>query len=166
MPPLIHTPNKIQSLICKSSGKHSVAPPPRMAEIDAPNSHHLNYITFDELRPGRPTHNIVCHLLRFWDSSNSNIINDAAFTGIVFLLLDEKVTHSSQLFHKLIHFILKLPMELVFSLVFPNKLRIIFSLLKFIILSSSIIFFPELCHPWLHTTCPNSPVPQSVRRRF
>ncbi|ESQ33710.1 hypothetical protein EUTSA_v10009766mg, partial [Eutrema salsugineum] len=47
-----------------------------------------NYVTFDDLRLGRSSQEIVGRLLRFWDAKN--IKKDGEFMGIVLLLLDEK----------------------------------------------------------------------------
>ncbi|KFK43723.1 hypothetical protein AALP_AA1G164500 [Arabis alpina] len=47
-----------------------------------------NYGTFDDLRLGRSSQQIVSRLLRFWDAHN--IKKDGQFLGIVLLLLDEK----------------------------------------------------------------------------
>ncbi|KFK41802.1 hypothetical protein AALP_AA2G173800, partial [Arabis alpina] len=46
-----------------------------------------NYVTFDDLRLGRSSQQIVGRLLRFWDARN--IKKDGQFLGIVLLLLDE-----------------------------------------------------------------------------
>ncbi|KFK39717.1 hypothetical protein AALP_AA3G279600 [Arabis alpina] len=47
-----------------------------------------NYVTFDDLRLGRSSQQIVGRLLRFWDARN--IKKDGQFLGIVLLLQNEK----------------------------------------------------------------------------
>ncbi|CAH2061019.1 unnamed protein product, partial [Thlaspi arvense] len=47
-----------------------------------------NYVTFDDLRLGRSTQQIVGRLLRYWDARN--IKKNGEFMGIVLLILDEK----------------------------------------------------------------------------
>ncbi|EOA18266.1 hypothetical protein CARUB_v10006759mg [Capsella rubella] len=47
-----------------------------------------DYSTFDDLRLGRSSQQVVGRLLRFWDARN--ILKNGEFMGIVALLLDEK----------------------------------------------------------------------------
>ncbi|CAH2078190.1 unnamed protein product, partial [Thlaspi arvense] len=47
-----------------------------------------NYVTFDDLRLGRSTQQVVGRLLRYWDARN--IKKNGEFMGIVLLILDEK----------------------------------------------------------------------------